>query len=105
LGLNAVTASRPDNCYDNAYLESCFGKLKTELVMEVYADVRTARKEIRESLCYYDSKRRHSSLNDRTPCEFERFKERETSSSAVHQPPREGNIPSDKHIVLQPGKT
>jgi putative transposase len=27
--------SRPDNCYDNAFLESCFGKLKTELPMEV----------------------------------------------------------------------
>jgi transposase InsO family protein len=55
--------SRPDNCYDNAFLESCFGKLKTELPMEVYGDVRVAREEIRE--------RRHSSLNYRTPCEFE----------------------------------
>src|SRR5262244_1633310 len=63
--------SRPDNCYDNAFLESCFGKLKTELAMEVFADVRTARKEIREYLCYYDTKRRHSSLNYLTPCEFE----------------------------------
>lgn len=67
--------SRPDNCYDNAFLESCFGKLKTELEMEVYADVRIARKEIREYLCYYDTKRRHSSLNYLTPCEFERCQE------------------------------
>jgi putative transposase len=63
--------SRPDNCYDNAFLESCFGKLKTELPMEVYADVRTAHEEIRAYLRYYDTKRRHSSLNYRTPCEFE----------------------------------
>ena len=63
--------SRPDNCYDNAFLESCFGKLKTELQMQVYADVRAAREEIREYLCYYDTKRRHSSLNYRMPCEFE----------------------------------
>jgi hypothetical protein len=41
--------------------------------MEVYADVRAAREEIRPYLCYYDKKRRHSSLNYRTPCEFEKF--------------------------------
>jgi putative transposase len=67
--------SRPDNCYDNAFLESCFGKLKTELPMEVYGDVRAAREEIREYLCYYDTKRRHSALNYLTPCEFERCQE------------------------------
>jgi putative transposase len=67
--------SRPDNCCDNAFLESCFGKLKTELEMEAYADVHAAREEIRQYLCYYDTKRRHSSLNYRTPYEFERFKE------------------------------
>src|SRR5262249_8399704 len=27
--------SRPDNCYDNAFMESCFGTIKTELEMEV----------------------------------------------------------------------
>jgi transposase InsO family protein len=47
--------SRADNCYDNAFLE----------------DVRAAHKEIRAYLCYYDTKRRHSSLNYLTPCEFE----------------------------------
>jgi transposase InsO family protein len=67
--------SRPDNCYDNAFMESCFGTLKTELEMEVYADVRIARAEIRQYLCYYDTKRRHSSLNYLTPCEFERGRE------------------------------
>jgi putative transposase len=63
--------SRPDNCYDNAFMESCFGTIKTELEMEVYADVRVAYEEIHEYLCYYDTKRRHSSLNYLTPCEFE----------------------------------
>ena len=28
--------SRADNCYDNAFMESCFGTLKTELEMEAY---------------------------------------------------------------------
>jgi transposase InsO family protein len=45
---------------------------KTELPIEVYGDVRAAREEIRAYLCYYDTKRRHSSLNYLTPCEFER---------------------------------
>jgi transposase InsO family protein len=66
--LMAQSMSRPDNCYDNAFQESCFGKL---LPIEVYADVRIARKEIRAYLYYYDTKRRHSSLNYLTPCEFE----------------------------------
>jgi transposase InsO family protein len=39
--------------------------------MEVYPDVRAAHEEIHESLCYYDTKRRHSSLNYLIPCEFE----------------------------------
>jgi putative transposase len=63
--------SRPDNCYDNAFMESCFGTIKTELEMEVYADVSTAREEIRDYLGYYDSQRRHSSLGYLTPREFE----------------------------------
>lgn len=67
----AQSMSRPDNCYDNAFMESCFGTLKTELEMEVYADLRVATAEIDEYLCYYDTKRRHSSLDYLTPSEFE----------------------------------
>jgi transposase InsO family protein len=63
--------SRPDNCYDNAFLESCFGTIKTELEMEVYANLSVAYEEIYEYLCYYDTKRRHSSLRYLTPREFE----------------------------------
>lgn len=63
--------SRPDNCYDNAFMESCFGTIKTELEMERYADLPTARAEIQQYLCYYDRKRRHSSLGYLTPYEFE----------------------------------
>jgi putative transposase len=63
--------SRPDNCYDNAFMESCFGTIKTELEMEVYANVQAAYEEIHDYLCYYDAKRRHSSLDYLTPREFE----------------------------------
>lgn len=63
--------SRADNCYDNAFMESCFGTIKTELEMTVYQDVRCAREEFLEYLVYYNEKRRHSSLGYLTPVEFE----------------------------------
>jgi transposase InsO family protein len=63
--------SRPDNCYDNAFMESCFGTIKTELEMKVYADLRAAYADIHDYLGYYDTNRRHSSLDYLTPCEFE----------------------------------
>jgi putative transposase len=63
--------SRPDNCYDNAFMESCFGTIKTELEMEVYANMQAAYEEIHDYLGYYDTKRRHSSLDYLTPREFE----------------------------------
>jgi putative transposase len=63
--------SRADNCYDNAFMESCLGTIKTELEMEVYTSVRAAQQEIDEYLRYYDTKRRHSSLGYLTPRDFE----------------------------------
>ena len=63
--------SRADNVYDNAFMESCFGTIKTELEMEVYANLPAAYEEIRDYLCYYDTKRRHSSLGYLSPREFE----------------------------------
>lgn len=63
--------SRADNVYDNAFMESCCGTLKTELEMEVYANVASARQEIHGYLRYYNTQRRHSSLRYLTPCEFE----------------------------------
>ena len=38
--------SRADNCYDNAFMESSFGTMKTELEMKVYENEAIARKEI-----------------------------------------------------------
>ena len=63
--------SRADNCYDNAFMESCFGTVKTELEMECYENDRTARCEIGGYVRYYNTRRRHSSLDYRTPAEFE----------------------------------
>jgi transposase InsO family protein len=63
--------SRADSCYDNAFMESCFGTIKTELEMECYENERLARSEIRAYIRYYNTRRRHSSLDYLTPEEFE----------------------------------
>jgi putative transposase len=63
--------SDADNCYDNAFMESCFGSLKRELELTEYADSLEAVRELSEYLSYYDRDRRHSSLGYLTPAEFE----------------------------------
>ena len=63
--------SRADNCYDNAFMESCFGTLKTELEMEAYPNAHVARKEIPDYLRYYNTRRRHSALDYLTPEAYE----------------------------------
>jgi len=64
--------SRADNCYDNAFMESCLGSIKTELEMRPYASERIARKEVPDYIRYYNTRRRHSALEYLTPEEFER---------------------------------
>ena len=63
--------SRAANCYDNAFMESCFGTIKTELEMTEYQHSRLARQDIASYLAYYNHDRRHSSLNYLTPAAFE----------------------------------
>lgn len=63
--------SRKANCYDNAFIESCFGTIKTELEMTEYEDSHHAHREIASDLAYYNYERRHSSLEYLTPAQFE----------------------------------
>ena len=63
--------NRAANCYDNAFMESCFGTIKTELEMTEYPNSRTARRDIASYLTYYNHDRRHSSLNYLSPVDFE----------------------------------
>ena len=63
--------SRADNCYDNAFAESGFGTLKTELEMTRYESVESARQEIGDFLAYYNLERKHSSLDYQSPHQFE----------------------------------
>jgi transposase InsO family protein len=64
--------SRAANCYDNAFMESCFGTVKTELEMTRYANLQIACKEITAYIRYYNNSRIHSSLSYLTPNAFER---------------------------------
>jgi transposase InsO family protein len=63
--------SRADNCYDNAFMESCFGTIKRELEMGPYPNPLIARHEILDYLRYYNTRRRHSALDYLTPETFE----------------------------------
>jgi transposase InsO family protein len=63
--------SRADNCYDNAFMESCFGTIKTELEMTEYENQQVARREIGEYIDYYLTERKHSALGYLTPRQFE----------------------------------
>lgn len=63
--------SRANNCYDNAFMESCFGTIKTEMQIKPFENLRIARKEIPAYIRYYNTRRRHSSLGYLTPEAFE----------------------------------
>jgi len=65
--------SRANDCYDNAFMESCFGTIKAELEMAPYKHERIAKKEIHEYIRYYNTRRKHSSLSYMSPDEFERI--------------------------------
>ena len=65
--------SRADNRYDYAFMESCFSCFKTELLHDgAFENLQDAQTEIFEYIeMYYNTKRRHSSLNYECPVNFE----------------------------------
>ena len=63
--------SRAGDCYDNAFMESCFGTIKTELEMTEYKNKQAAQAEIKAFIAYYNGQRKHSSLGYLTPSQFE----------------------------------
>lgn len=65
--------SRKGDCWDNAPMESCNGTLKVECVSAMHFQTRkAARHAIVECIGYYNTERRHSSLGNIAPAEFER---------------------------------
>jgi putative transposase len=63
--------SAAESCYDNAFMESCFGTVKTELELVEYANSPEAVRELSEYIRYYNVERRHSSLGYVSPAEYE----------------------------------
>jgi putative transposase len=63
--------SRAGDCYDNAFMESCFGTVKTELEMRTYQSLKEAWAEIQEYVNYYNNYRRHSAIDYLQPNLFE----------------------------------
>ena len=67
-----VSMSRRGNCWDNAVVESFFATLKTELTREAPWRSRTeAIHALRHYLNWYNHHRLHSTLNYRSPVQFE----------------------------------
>lgn len=68
-----ASMSRKGNCYDNAFVESFFHTLKVELIYRQKFKTREeARKAIFEFIeVWYNRQRIHSSLDYRTPVEYE----------------------------------
>jgi len=63
--------SRAESSGDNAFMESCFGTIKTELEMQPYEHPALAHQEIPGYLRYYNTRRRHSALGYLSPEAFE----------------------------------
>lgn len=62
--------SRKGNCYDNAFVESFFHSLKTELDLKGLAGAKEVRKEIFEYINWYNRERLHSSLGYLSPMDY-----------------------------------
>ena len=64
--------SRRGNCYDNAVMESWFSIVKLELG-EHFASCGEAKMELFDYIeVFYNQRRRHSTLGQISPAEFER---------------------------------
>ena len=63
--------SRRGNCHDNAVAESWFATLKTELGESFESDADARRKLFEYIEVFYNQKRKHSSLDYRSPAEYE----------------------------------
>lgn len=63
--------SRAADCYDNAFMESCFGTIKTELEMTEYKNMQDAELVLAEYFTYYNCDRKHSGIGYQTPIQFE----------------------------------
>jgi transposase InsO family protein len=89
--------SRANDCYDNAFMESCFGTIKTELEMTRYENESVAYKEIGQFIRYYNTRRRHSSLGYLTPDQFEQETE---MKRPMESEPQNGRCPGSSALSI-----
>lgn len=70
----APSMSRRGNCWDNAVAESFFSTLKTELShrMSSATPKHEMVKAVNEYIAFYNERRRHSSVGNMSPMDFER---------------------------------
>jgi len=68
-----ASMSRTGNPYDNAWMESAIGKIKTEVLGKtIPADHAAARQQLFVGIeCWYNQRRRHSALGYQSPVAFE----------------------------------
>jgi len=74
LAAHGITCSmsRTGDCYDNAVMEAFFSTLKTELA-DAFASHGQAKRELFDYIeAFYNTRRRHSTLDYVSPAEFER---------------------------------
>ena len=71
--------SRKGNCYDNAFAESFFHSLKTELGHKVFENFEEAKIEIFEYINWYNKERLHSSLGYVSPKDYVKQENRQAA--------------------------
>ena len=71
-----VSMSKKADCYDNALMESFFGRLKEECVeRQIYQTRAEARSSVFEYIeVFYNRQRRHSSLGYVSPVTYEQMR-------------------------------
>lgn len=86
--------SAAGNCYDNAAMEAFWSTLKRERVLQPYASLEQARRDLFEYIeIYYNRQRLHSSLGYRSPEEYELAKLKE-AFERKERAQRTGPLPS-----------
>lgn len=92
LGMQPSMSAR-GNCYDNAAMESFYGRFKTSTIRDrVLADEEEARAVVFEYIePFYNRYRPHSSLDYRSPVEFEQMISRTAPAGAVGEEGKAGD--------------